>query len=198
MKTFETIKKLSNLGRILSKIVFICTIIGFCLMVLLMVLFMTVIDQSDVVEIIESLLNKDIGTVTNLGVILIALFVAFLISFAGRLVTSKYAENYFKKVIADGTPFNEENAKRIFKLGVMLICISLITSIIVENTVSAFLMKIGVTESLNFSINLPAGVILGGLFIFLSYVCKLGAEILSENVLEAGALPVNEEVNEEQ
>lgn len=193
MKTFETIKKLSNLGRILSKIVFICTIIGFCLMVLLMVLFMTIIDQSDVVEIIESLLNKDIGTVTNLGVILIALFVAFLISFAGRLVTSKYAENYFKKVIADGTPFNEENAKRIFKLGVMLICISLITSIIVENTVSAFLMKIGVTESLNFSINLPAGVILGGLFIFLSYVCKLGAEILSENVLEAGALPVNEE-----
>lgn len=193
MKTFETVKKLSNLGRILSKIVFISTIVGFCLMVLLMVLFMTVIDQSDVVEIIESLLNKDIGTVTNLGVILIALFVAFLISFAGRLVTSKYAENYFKKVIADGTPFNEENAKRIFKLGVMLICISLITSIIVENTVSAFLMKIGVTESLNFSINLPVGVILGGLFIFLSYVCKLGAEILPENVLEAGALPVNEE-----
>ena len=193
MKTFETVKKLSNLGRILSKIVFISTIVGFCLMVLLMVLFMTVIDQSDVVEIIESLLNKDIGTVTNLGVILIALFVAFLISFAGRLVTSKYAENYFKKVIADGTPFNEENAKRIFKLGVMLICISLITSIIVENTVSAFLMKIVVTESLNFSINLPVGVILGGLFIFLSYVCKLGAEILPENVLEAGALPVNEE-----
>lgn len=197
MKDFKTIRKLSDLGRILSKIVFICTIIGMCLVAVAMVLLFAGVNYDGIINIIASVLNKNLSMAQNVGRLLISLFIAAEISFAGQLIIAKFAEKYFGKVLADGTPFNEENSKRLFKLGMLLIVVSLITSIITKNATMLFMLMSGISGSYNLSISLPSDVILGGLFIFMSYVCKYGAEILDEKQAEEIAESVeNNEIEE--
>lgn len=197
MKKFETVRKLSNLGRILSKIVFVCTIIGMCLAALAMVLLIAGVDYDGIMNLIASMFKNDISMAQNIGTLMISLFVAVEISFAGKLIIAKCSEKYFGKVVADGTPFNEENSKRLLKLGVLLIVVSLVTSIIIKNATMLFMLMSGISGSYNFGISLPSDVILGGLFIFMSYVCKYGAEILDEKQAEENAESVeNNEIKE--
>lgn len=186
MKNFETIRKLSNLGRILSKIVFICSIIGICVVALCMVGIIVGFNYTEIVneiaDIIASILQEDIKMGANLNTLLTVVFVTTMIELVGNLITAKYAENYFKKVIFNGTPFDEDNSKRLFKLGVLLIVIPLSASLINQVATSVFILKEGISGS--FKLSVPSDVILGGLFIFMSYICKYGAETIKEKAAE--------------
>lgn len=201
MKNFEIIRKLSNVGRILSKIVFIYSIISICFTMLFAVLLVVGANYTEVInkiaKIITSIFNvNEYGYVANgLSSLVIVGTVISVLKNVGRLITSKYAEIYFKKVIADGTPFNEDNSKRLFKLGMILIVVSLLTVIIAKIAMSFIVLDMG--GNFNISFSLPSDVILGGLFIFMSYVCKYGAEILDEKQAEENAESVeNNEIEE--
>lgn len=199
MKKFETVRKLSNVGRILSKIVFIYSIISICFTILFAVLLVVGANYTEVInetaEIITLLFNvNEYGYVANgLSSLVIVGTVISLLKNVGSIITSKYAENYFKKVIADGTPFNEDNSKRLFKLGMILIVVSLITAIIAK--IAAAVVLLGMV-SFNMSFSLPSDVILGGLFIFMSYICKYGAEVIAEQTETVEEAENNNEIEE--
>ena len=72
---------------------------------------------------------------------------------AGEAVLSKFAEHYFKRELADGTPFNLGGAKELMRLGIFTICIPIGTQIIaeivyavMEQTLRGAARRKGVTE----------------------------------------------------
>ena len=115
MKTLKTIQTLSKIGKILSKIMFIFCIIGFCgciVGILSMALGAETLKFGGVT--LESILNTEaevtIGTVY-------AAMAAGMVLCAGEAMLAKFAEHYFKRELAEGTPFTFAGAKEMLRLG---------------------------------------------------------------------------------
>ena len=118
MKTLNIIQKLSKIGKVLSKIMFIFCIIGFCgciVGIFSMALGAETLKFGGVT--LESILNTEaevtIGTVY-------AAMAAGMILCAGEAVLAKFAEHYFKRELADGTPFTFAGAKEMQRLGILI------------------------------------------------------------------------------
>lgn len=118
MKTLNIIQKLSKIGKVLSKIMFIFCIIGFCgciVGIFSMALGAETLKFGGVT--LESILNTEaevtIGTVY-------AAMAAGMILCAGEAVLAKFAEHYFKRELADGTPFTFAGAKEMQRLGTLI------------------------------------------------------------------------------
>lgn len=118
MKTLNIIQKLSKIGKVLSKIMFIFCIIGFCgciVGIFSMALGAETLKFGGVT--LESILNTEaevtIGTVY-------AAMAAGMILCAGEAVLAKFAEYYFKRELADGTPFTFAGAKEMQRLGILI------------------------------------------------------------------------------
>lgn len=122
MKSLNTIQKLSKIGKVLSKIAFIFSVIGFC-------------------GCIAGLLSLNfgngrlikIGGVTLHGLIpeeygyniksITATLSGWLIVCAGEAVLAKFAESYFKNELKAKTPFTLAGAKKLLQLGILTITI---------------------------------------------------------------------------
>lgn len=118
MKTLNIIQKLSKIGKVLCKIMFIFCIIGFCgciVGIFSMALGAETLKFGGVT--LESILNTEaevtIGTVY-------AAMAAGMILCAGEAVLAKFAEHYFKRELADGTPFTFAGAKEMQRLGILI------------------------------------------------------------------------------
>lgn len=57
---------------------------------------------------------------------------AGMILCAGEAVLAKFAEHYFKRELADGTPFDLGGAKELMRLGILAICIPIGMQMIAE------------------------------------------------------------------
>ena len=176
MDTLEILQKLYRLGRILSKIAYICTIVAACLC------------AAGIVSLALGAGTLRLGGVSIRGLIradanlsegaLYAAMTAGLIVMVGEAVLARFAAGYFARVLADGTPFRAESARSLLRLGILTICIPLGTQIIAE-IVCAVLEKAS-----SCTVELPLGadssVALGVMFIVLSLVCRCAAEQLGE------------------
>ena len=118
MKTLSIIQKLSKIGKVLSKIMFIFCVIGFCgciVGIFSMALGAETLKFGGVT--LESILNTEaevtVGTVY-------AAMAAGMILCAGEAVLAKFAEHYFKRELADGTPFTFAGAKEMQRLGTLI------------------------------------------------------------------------------
>ena len=170
MNTLEIIQKLSKLGKILSKIMYIACIVGFLLCGIGM------ISISLGVEIFK------LGGIEINTDLLMSYMVIGLIFCIGKMVVAKKALNYFVGELKDGTPFNIERSKELKRLGIMTICIPIVTQIIAE----IFLKLLTATNTI--PLDNAGSVSLGIMFIVMSLICRLGAEIdychLSKQPLE--------------
>ena len=123
MRTLKAIQALSKIGKILSKILFIFCIIGFCgciVGILSMALGAPTLKIGGAT--LESFLNTEAEVTTGT---VYAAMAAGMILCAGEAVLAKFAEHYFKRELADGTPFNLEGAKEMQRLGILTICLPL-------------------------------------------------------------------------
>ena len=103
MKTLHIIQKLYKLGKVLCKVMFILCLVGFCgciVGILSMALGAPTLQFGDVT--LKSMLS--VGAEVTAGTVYAAM-AAGMVFCAGEAVLAKFAEHYFKRELADGTPF---------------------------------------------------------------------------------------------
>ena len=135
MNTLKTIQTLANIGRILSKIIFVFCIVGFCGCV------------AGIVSLALGAETFQLGCVTIHGIIeseagmelptLYASMAVGLVFCAAEAVLCKFAETYFKHELADGTPFTLHGAKELLRLGVLTIVLPLVAAVLCSIGVGA-------------------------------------------------------------
>ena len=172
MKTLKTIQTLAKIGKILSKIVFICALIGgiLCAVGLCTAWFPQVVKAGNVT--IHGIVYEPASI--SLGQIYAGLTAATVFCIA-ETILAKTAENYFKFQLEKGTPFDFEVSKKLFSLGIKTIWMPLAATVIAAIAYAIFdhFMK-GVSS---YEFEGFSQVWLGFGFIIFSHLCKAGAEM---------------------
>ena len=183
MKTLKKIQKLSKLGRILSKIVFIFCIIGIvgCAAGIVGLTFIPdgyTIGKITIHSVVEK--SEDISTGTCYAAMATA-----IIFCAGEAVLAKIAEKYFIHELEAGTPFTFDGAKEMLRLGVCTVCIPIISSIAAAIAYGIIYASFDSVEKADLSNTVSIG--LGIMFIVMSLVCRYGAELREHQPYGDGA-----------
>lgn len=121
-KSLKTIQVIVRIGRILSLIVFVASIIGIAgAIVGILTLALGVGDITIGDLTLKSIIENEAGL--SMGTLYTTLACSALLC-AGEGVIAKFAEIYFKREEAAGTPFTFEGAKELFRLGIISIAVS--------------------------------------------------------------------------
>lgn len=175
MKSLRIVQGLAKAGKILSRIIYICCIVGICgcLGGIISLIVGDMICNNNGYD-----LNNLIETYTQINLATIYTYIAIgIILCIGELIVSKYAEKYFIKELEDGTPFTIEGSKGLFNLGMASIICTIssgVISSIVQGILSSFLSNV---QDLSFDSSIGLGIA----FIVVSFILKCGAELISEN-----------------
>ena len=172
MNTLKTIQTLAKIGKVFSKIIFVCCIVGFCGCIVGIVSLALGAETFKLGGVtIHSMIENEAGL--NLPTLYASMAVGLLFCGA-EAVLCKFAEAYFKHELADGDPFTLRGAKELLRLGILTIVIPLGTVIVCSIGVSiADNMVPGIDK---LSIGEFSSVGLGVMMIVLSLFCRYGAE----------------------
>ena len=178
MKSLNTIQKLSKIGKGLSKIAFIFSVIGFCGCIagLLSLSF----GNGSLIKIggitLHGLISEEYGY--NIKSITAALS-GWMIVCAGEAVLAKFAEVYFKNELQAKTPFTLAGAKELLRLGILIAAIPTgcaVAGSIVEGIVAGF-MKVEKAAAMDMYFDNESSIVLGIMFILGFLLCRYGAEL---------------------
>ena len=178
MKSLDTIQKLSKIGRVLSKIAFLFSVIGFCGCIagLLSLSF----GNGSLIKIggvtLHALISEEYGY--NIKSITAAPS-GWMIICAGKAVLSKFAEVYFKNELKAETPFTLVGARGLLLLGILTLAIPTgcaVAGSIVEGIIAGF-MQVEKAEAMDIYFDNAASIALGIMFILGSLLCRYGAEL---------------------
>lgn len=180
-KNYKILQMIAKIGKILSKVAFMFSIIGIC--GCFVGLLSNVFGSGKVfkiggVTIYGLLADFDAYNVKSIS----ATLVAWLIVCIGQAVLAKFAELYFRNAEASGTPFTHMGARDLRRLGILMMVIPTgcaILAEIVQGIMTGFMnvMADGWSD-LNF--DNEASVIVGVMFIACSFLCGYGAELLEK------------------
>ena len=172
MNTLKTIQTLAKIGKVFSKIIFVCCIVGFCGCIVGIVSLALGAETFKLGGVtIHSMIENEAGL--NLPTLYASMAVGLLFC-AAEAVLCKFAEAYFKHELADCDPFTLRGAKELLRLGILTIVIPLGTVIVCSIGVSiADNMVPGIDK---LSIGEFSSVGLGVMMIVLSLFCRYGAE----------------------
>ena len=170
--TLKIIQTVSKVGKIISKIVYVCCIIGFCGCVIGIIAFAcgTQILKFDGVSIEEWLEKAQ----TNSASVYNAMVVGLVLCSA-EAVLAKFGEKYFTRELADGTPFNLDGAKELTRLGILTIVIPL--GAVILSAIIQGIFKACVPEVIKVELSNYVSVSMGLVLLLTSLICKYGAEI---------------------
>ena len=178
MKSLNTIQKLSKLGRVLSKIAFIFSVIGFCGCIagLLSLCF----DTGSLLKLggvtLHGLIFAEYGyNIKSIG----AALSGWLIVCAGEAVLAKFAEQYFKNELRAGTPFTLAGSKELLRLGILTLAIPTgcaVLGSIAEGVIAGFL-QVERAAAMDLQFDNEASIALGVMFLLGSLLCRHGAEL---------------------
>ena len=177
MKTLKAVQTLSKTGKILSKIIFIFCIIGFCgciVGILSMALDAPTLKFGPLT--LKSILN--IKAKVTAGTVYAAM-AAGMILCAGEAVLAKFAEHYFDRELADGTPFTLAGAREMTRLEILTICLPLGTQILAEIVHAVMEQTMQGISPLR--LDNSGSVALGVMFIVMSLICRYGAQLHEES-----------------
>ena len=141
MKSLQTIQKLFKIGKILSRIAFIFSVIGFCGCIagLLSLSF----GNGSLIKLggvtLHQLISEEYGY--NIKGITASLS-GWLVVCAGEAVLAKFAEVYFQNELQAETPFTLARAKELLRLGILTITIPTgcaVAESIVEGVIVGFM-----------------------------------------------------------
>lgn len=178
MRSLNAIQTLSGVGRVLSKIAFIFSVIGFCGCIagLLSLSF----GNGSLIKIggvtLHGLLSEEYGC--NIKSVAAALS-GWMIVCAGEAVVAKFAEIYFRNEKKAGTPFTLAGAKELLRLGILTIAVP--TGCAVAGTIvrgiAAGLLKVEKLAAMDTVFDGAASAALGVMMILGSLLCRYGAEL---------------------
>ncbi len=183
MKALETIQILAKIGKVLSRIVYICCVIG----VVGCAVGMASLPFAD-----RGLFR--LGGVSVYGLIanrsgidmngLYPLAAGALLVCVGQAVTAKFAERYFGHELSAGTPFTVSGAGELQRLGILTICVPLGALILAQIVSGVMAELIGCGEA--FKLEGGDSVALGVMMLVMSQLCRSGAELLEKAEKESG------------
>ena len=181
MNTLNTIQKLSKIGRVLSKIAFVFSVIGFCGCIagLLSLCF----GNGSLIKIggvtLHALISEEYGyNIKSIG----AALSGWLVVCAGEAVLARFAEVYFKNELNAGTPFTLAGARELLRLGILTLAIPTgcaVAGSIVEGIIAGF-MKVEQAAAMDVYFDNESSIVLGIMFILGSLLCQYGAELREE------------------
>lgn len=129
--SLKTIQVLARIGRVLSKIVWICCIVGAAGCLIGIASLAAGIDGAfkigDVT--IYGLIEHEAGM--SIGSIYASMTVGMIVCL-GEFILALFAERYFKNELTAGTPFTFAGADEMKRLGILTICISVGTTVAAE------------------------------------------------------------------
>ncbi len=182
VKSLHTIQTLSKIGKKLSKIAWILSVIGFC-------------------GCIAGLLSLNFGNgrliklggVTLHGLISVeagysiksitAALSGWMIVCAGEAVLAKFAEVFFQNELNAETPFTLSGAKELLRLGILTLAIPTgcaVVGSIVQGVVAGFL-NAPKAAVMDLSFDHEASIALGIMMILGSLLCRYGAELQTQD-----------------
>ena len=173
MKTLGTIQKLWKLGKVLCRVVFIFCIVGLCgcaAGIISMALGAPTLKFGGVT--LGSILSISAGVTTGT---VYAAMTAGAILCAGEAVLAKFAEHYFGRELADGTPFSLAGAAELMRLGILTICIPIGTQVIAE--IVHAVMEQAMEGVAPLRLENAGSAALGVMFLVMSLLCRYGAEM---------------------
>lgn len=172
MNTLKSIQTLAKIGKIFSKIIFACCVVGFCGCIVGIVSLAIGAETFKLGGVtIHSMIENEAGMTMPT---LYASMAVGLLFCAAEAVLCKFAEVYFKHELAEGDPFTLRGAKELLRLGIMTIAIPLGTVIVcsigiaIADNVYPGIDKLSIGEF--------SSVGLGVMMIVLSLFCRYGAE----------------------
>lgn len=182
MKTLDIIQTLSKIGKVFSKIVSICCIVGFCgclVGIAAMLVGAETVKLGGVTlhGILEAEAGVSIGTVW-------AAIAAGMVLCAGEYFLARMAFRYFGNELNAGTPFTEGGAKELLHLGISTIWIPIVTAVLAQVAQGVIGQFLGNTEPL--SLDGFGSVELGVMMIVMSLLCRYGAELQAGEERENG------------
>ena len=181
MKSLQTIQKFSKIGKILSKMAFIFSVIGFCGCIA-GILSMS-LGNGSLIKLGGVTLHKLISEEYGYNIKSItATLSGWLVVCAGEAVLAKFAEVYFRNELKAETPFTLAGAKELLQLGILTITIPTgcaVAGSIVEGVIVGF-MKVEKAAAMDMYFDNEASIVLGIMFILGVLLCRCGAE-LTEN-----------------
>lgn len=173
MKSLETIQKISKFGKIVSKIIFtLC----FVALIIFFVAGLCVVTLPANIEITKD--NLPFLETNNIKFSKNGVYDTLIVASIGviaEMYIAKKAEKYFEFELQEGTPFTEESANKIRKLGIIIIVAPIIASLIsfiIHIVIAKLFGDVGEIE-LNYDISLTMGLF----FLFLSAVFRYGAHL---------------------
>lgn len=173
MKSLEIIQLLAKLGKIFSKIIYICAIVGVCACLVGAVLLP--LGAGEVLKLggvtIHSILSQGVGIpkawMAMAGAVILC---------SGEVVVAKYAFDSFSLELEAGTPFTREGADRLWHLGLLAIFVPMgcaVAAAVVRGVAEQLLQ----TE-LEMTLSNDTSITLGAALLVLSLLCRCGAEAL--------------------
>ena len=177
MKSLKTLQNLAKAGKIISKILFILSIVGACCIVLSLI---SVIAFKDTILEGVSFADKLQEEVNlNMASIYLALICATIACII-EAITCKMAEKYFRYQLSAGTPFTYEGASKMFKLGIWLIILPLIYAFVCCIVHIIFVLSSENVIFKGYGYTSMFGLGLG--FVIISCIFKYGADISTESI----------------
>lgn len=180
-RNYEILQIIAKIGRILSTVAFVFSIIGICGCLLGWI--STSFGSDGIIKIegvtIHGLLS-DLDDSNGKGVG--ATLAAWLIICAGQAVLAKFAEIYFRNVLAAGTPFTQSGAGELRRLGIMTMVIPTGCAVLGEilQEIIAGIMNVTTRGWEELNLGNEASVVVGVMFIVGSFLCGYGAEMSGE------------------
>lgn len=172
MKTLKIIQTLSKIGKIMSKIIYICCIVGICGCA---VGIIAMIVGAETVKLGGMTLHSilEIEADVSEGTVWAAIAVGMILCI-GELFVSRKAYRYFANELNAGTPFTTDGAKELLHLGISVIWIPIVTAVLAEvaQEIIAYFME----NTLCVELSGFESVSMGVMFIIMSLLCKYGAE----------------------
>ncbi|MBP5459624.1 MAG: hypothetical protein J6Y62_05650 [Clostridia bacterium] len=174
MDTLKTIQTLAKVGKVLSHIVFVFSIVGFCLCAAGIV---SLALGGDTLQLGGTTIHGIIENETDLNTpTLVSVIAVIMLYCAAEAVLSKFAEVYFKNELADGTPFTQRGAKELLRLGILIIAIPVGTVILASIALSIADNFYPTIEKVSYDEYTSVGM--GVMAIIMSLFCRHGAELL--------------------
>lgn len=176
MKTLETIQKLAKVGKTLSKIAFIFSIIG-AVGTAVGIGGVAVLGD-DALKLGGDSVTSAIQNESDMDIpAMIAAMAVGMVFLIAQIFISKFAEIYFKNELSDGTPFTVRGAKELLRLGIICIAVSLGTALVCSIGLGVASYLIPSIEEASNEIEGIHSVGIGIAFIVCSLLCRLGAEM---------------------
>lgn len=174
MKNLRTVQVLAGIGRVLSKIVFVFSIVGASLCAAGIVSFALLGDGGLKIGgvTLRAFIEKEAGLSAMETYAAMGTGLVFLVA---EIIVSAMAVRYFRHELEAGTPFTAPLARELRILGIADICAGLGASIICGIALSVMKVVGQTANNVSYGGSFSAGI--GIAMIVVSVICDYGAEL---------------------